>query len=201
MRTPNHAAPRVRRDFPASAMKLLARPVGLVRSLVQVRMLYQRLSASLIVSSLLGCSGGHRADIPEEPAIIIRQLPDYPSPDRGFEFPGGLVAAFFADGRMVRATAADEVGRSYVEGMVNAPQCDVLLQSIRIVAKRVTKSEGIVMHAASQYIRIRTMDGESEWTRTMPDRGSSWSNLQAQLFDVPLTDRHPLALAAAEKLR
>src|SRR3954471_11993321 len=54
------------------------------------------------------------------PTIVIRQYPDYPSAGRGSRFPGGLIAALWSDGRMIRPTGSNTVGKAYVEGVVSA---------------------------------------------------------------------------------
>src|SRR5262245_42181812 len=89
-----------------------------------------QLACALLAATLLGCAGPRcaapqvkRAEISSDlPAIVIRQYPDYPAAGRGSQFPGGLVAALWRDGRMIRPASPDAVGKSYVEGAVRSDQ-------------------------------------------------------------------------------
>jgi hypothetical protein len=78
----------------------------------------------LLVGLLFGCTPENPppSALSGAPAIIIRQYPDYPMPGRDSDFPGGLVAALWPDGRIVRPTDIHVVGKSYVEGVVSVAE-------------------------------------------------------------------------------
>src|SRR5437868_3719212 len=100
----------------------------------------------LFVAMLAGCTSS-QTDQPlavlDAPIIVIRQYPDYPS-DNGAEFEGGLVAALWRDGRIIRPDHHDAIGKSYVEGVVSRPQSDAFFAFLdSSTAVRLTKDGGI----------------------------------------------------------
>src|SRR4051794_22046338 len=66
----------------------------------------------------IDCSAADTSNSP--PTIVIRQYPDYPAAGRDSRFPGGLIGALWRDGRMIRPTGSNTIGKSYVEGLVSA---------------------------------------------------------------------------------
>jgi hypothetical protein len=48
------------------------------------------------------------------PVVIITQTPEYPRPGQFVQYPRGLVAALWSDGRIVRCADPSMVGKSYV---------------------------------------------------------------------------------------
>jgi len=87
-------------------------------------------------------------------------------PGRGSDFPGGVVAALWRDGRMIRSITPKAVGKSYVEGMVATEQREEFFRFLSAAVVRAPKPDGIPLHVATQSISIRTGGGTSEWTRT-----------------------------------
>ena len=131
----------------------------------------------------------------DAPAIVIRQYPDYPIPGRDSEFPGGLVAALWHDGRVIRPATPNAVGKSYVEGAVGAQQREEFFRFLSTAVVRAPKTEGIPLHVATQSIKIRT-DGTSKWTRILPDTGSVWREVESRLFTFPMQNSHTVDWAA-----
>lgn len=156
------------------------------------------LAAFVLVTSLLGCRAPRHHTSSEPPAIVIGQMPDYPMPGRDSEFPGGLVAALWRDGCLVRATA---VGTSYVEGVVPRHQLDQFFSFLGTAAARAPNVDGIPLHVATQSITVRSDGRTTEWTRILPDTDSVWSNVQSQLLSLPLQHSHVVDSAEAESLR
>ena len=145
------------------------------------------LTVFFLVTLLLGCSTPHHQTASELPAIVIHQLPDYPMPGRDSDFPGGLVVAFWHDGRLVRATT---IGKSYVEGVVPRHQRDQFFSFLSTAAGRAPKIDDIPLHAATQSITIRSDGRMTEWARILPDTDSVWSEIQSQLLSLPLQHSH-----------
>ena len=154
-----------------------------------------------LVASLLGCSAPRHHVSSEPPAVVIDQMPDYPMPGRGSEFPGGLVAALWRDGRLIRATAPSAVGKSYVEGAVAPQQREEFFSFLGTATGRAPKIDGIPLHVATQSITIRSESRASEWTRILPDTESVWAEVQSRLLSLPLQDRHAIDSGVAENLR
>lgn len=124
---------------------------------------------------------------PEAPVIVIRQYPDYPPPGRGSRFQGGLVAALWRDGRMVRPTSPESVGKSYVEGWVSSAQREEFFDFLSASpAVRAPEGGGFPVDAAGQSITIRRDGKVSRWTRGLPDTQSAWRDVQSRLQKLPL---------------
>ena len=65
--------------------------------------------------------GSHAAETSNAPpVIVIRQHSDITFDTNGPRFPGGLIAALWSDGRMIRPAGSNTVGKSSVEGVVSA---------------------------------------------------------------------------------
>ena len=133
------------------------------------------------------------------PAIVIDQLPDYPC-RIVVQISGGLVAALWRDGRMIRSTSPRAVGKSYVEGTVASQQCDEFLSFLSAATVRAPKIDGIPLHVATQSITIRSGD-TSEWARILPDSESVWRDVESRLFDLPLQHSRAVDSSVAENLR
>jgi hypothetical protein len=159
------------------------------------------LTVFALLTSPLGCSAPHRQASSESPAIVIDQSPDYPMPDRGSVFPGGLVAALWRDGRMIRSTAPAAVGKSYVGGLVSPQQREEFFSYISAAVKRAPKIDGIPLHVATQSITIRGDGRTSEWTRILPDTESVWREVESRLLSLPLEHRHAVDSRVADNLR
>ena len=139
---------------------------------------------------LVGCASsrtGQPRALSDAPAIIIRQYPDYPMPGRDSEFAGGLIAALWHDGHMIRCVSPDAVGKSYVEGAVNPAQRDAFFAFLSSSpAVRAPDGGGIPLHVATQSITFRRDGAASRWTRVLPDEQSAWREVESRLLALPM---------------
>jgi hypothetical protein len=159
------------------------------------------LAAVVSVALFLGCGASCRRAASEPPALVIHQLPDYPQPGRGSKFPGGLVAALWRDGRLVRATSASVVGKSYVEGVITTQECEEFFRLLTTAKTRAPKIDLIPLHVAIQSITVRSEGRTTEWIRILPDTDSVWGGIQSQLLSLPLRRSHVVDSAKAKSLR
>jgi hypothetical protein len=147
----------------------------------------------LLVGLLFGCTPEKPppSALSGAPAIIIRQYPDYPMPGRDSDFPGGLVAALWPDGRIVRPTDIHVVGKSYVEGVVSVGERKAFFTFLSTsAAVRIPEGGDIPLHAATESITVRLDGKTSRWTRLLPDTQSAWREVEARLMSLPLQDSH-----------
>jgi hypothetical protein len=149
---------------------------------------------------VLGCSGPRLAEPSRDPLFVILQFPDCPLVGQDSRFPGGLVAAFWPDGRVVRATSESDVGQSYVLGMLPPEGRQELLSVLDIAAKRATKGDGIPLHSAFQVITVRSESGLAQWNRVLPDTNSVWSEVQSPLLGLALRESSTVSAEEAERL-
>ncbi len=174
---------------------------GLTTMLNHARTLLPILAVLGVLTFLLGCSASHRQVSSATPAIVIDQSPDYPMPDHGSDFPGGLVAMLWRDGRMIRSTAPAAVGKSYVEGVVAPQQCEEFFSYVSVVVKRAPKIDGIPLHVATQSIIIHGDGHTSEWLRILPDTKSVWREVELRMLSLPLTRSNAVDPRAVENLK
>ncbi len=151
-----------------------------------------QLGIFLLAAILVGCASTSR-ELPRAssgaPAIVIRQYPDYPIPGRGSEFPGGLIAALWRDGCIIRPATPDAVGKSYVEGVVRSSDRDAFFTFLSSSsAVRTPEGGGIPIHAATQSITIHQEAKASKWTRVLPDTQSAWREVESRLLSLPIKD-------------
>src|SRR2546426_5761228 len=99
-----------------------------------MRASFPLLAGVLFAPVFVGCRAPRQQASSEPPAIVIDQLPDYPMPGRDSDFPGGLVAAFWRDGRMIRCADPKSVGKSYVEGVAPLQQREEFLSFLSTAA-------------------------------------------------------------------
>jgi len=158
-----------------------------------------RLAVSIYAAFLVGCNTPHPQASFEPPAIVIDQAPDYPMPGRASEFPGGLVAALWRDGHLVRSASPKAVGKSYIEGIVPPQQRDAFFSFLSTGTNRAPKIDGIPLHIATQSITIRN-SGTSAWTRILPDSKSVWHEVELRLFQLPLQGGRAVNSEVAESL-
>jgi hypothetical protein len=152
--------------------------------------------ATLVLFTFLsGCCAPHREAVAQPPSIVIYQWPDYPAIGRESDFPGGLVAALWRDGRLIRPSAFGMVGKSYVEGTVPPHSRDEFFAFLATATDRALKTKGIPVHAATQSITVRTNGVAREWSRVLPDTESVWNEVEWRLSDLPM--QHPRNLAPA----
>ena len=150
---------------------------------------------------LLGCDSPAQQASSEPPTIVVDQLPDYPVPGRDSDFPGGLVAAFWRDGRMIRCIDLKSIGKSYEGGIVPSKKRDKLLSFLRRTAiVRAPKVDGIPLHTATQTISVRIDGKTSRWTRILPDAESVWQDVESRLLSIPLQQSHSIEPVIAERI-
>lgn len=155
-----------------------------------------QLVVALVAVYLLGCKTATPELVPNppnsygsggEPVFVIYQMPDYPSPGRGSHFPGGLVAALWSDGRIIRPKQAGAVGASYVAGSVpDKERADFLDFLSESKALKLPHYPGTPVHAADQSIVIRWKDHMERWTRVLPDEASAWFEVEKRLWKLPV---------------
>ena len=131
---------------------------------------------------------------PETPLIFIRQFPDYTT--LGREFPGGLVAALWPDGRMIRPTTREAVGDSYEEGIVSSSDLQRFVALLD--ARKSYTAIGPIVDAASQVIRVRHDSKTWEWSRGLPDPSSPLAEIEQQLVQLPITSVHHVSREAID---
>ncbi|MGA3283691.1 MAG: hypothetical protein ABSD57_04435 [Verrucomicrobiota bacterium] len=160
-------------------------------------------TALLLAGFLFGCASSeprHPA-ASEPPAIVIYQTPDYPMPSYDSEFHGGLVVALWRDGRMVRATRLNAVGKFYVEGFVKPALREEFFVSLGTCkALQLLECGGIPVDAASETITVRRDGKTSRWTRVLPDKQSAWCEFESGLMSLPLSDSQSLGLMEVERI-
>jgi hypothetical protein len=162
-----------------------------------------QLVSFLLAAILAGCTSSpteHRHTSTDAPAIVIRQYPDYPMPGRASEFPGGLVAALWRDGRLIRPARPDALGKSYVEGMVEPKKLPEFFSFLSAAVVQAPKIEGIPLHVATQSITVRS-GGTAQWTRILPDTVSIWREVESRLHALPLQDSRTVDEAAVRSSR
>jgi len=162
-----------------------------------------KFAALLLAGFLFGCASSepHHSASSEPPAIVISQAPDYPMPDSGSAFHGGLVVKLWRDGRIVRATRLDTVGRSYVSGFVKPASCDEFFASLGAsAAMHLPEGGELVVDSASETITVRRDGKTSTWYRTLPDKQSAWREFESRLMDLPLFDSRSLNLKEVESM-
>ena len=157
------------------------------------------LAAFLFTAVLVGCNAPRRLSSTEPPALVVYQLPDYPMPGRDSDFPGGLLAAFWRDGRMIRSTGPKAVGKTYVEGVIMPPETEEFFRFLSTIAiVRAPQNVAIPVEAATQDITIRSEESTSHWTRVLPDTTSVWREVELRLFSLPLQHSHAVIESNAE---
>jgi hypothetical protein len=147
----------------------------------------------LLAGLLCGCGSDEprRPAVSEPPAIIMTQYPDLPMPGRGSDFPGGLVAALWCDGRVIRPVRPDAIGKSYVEGATSSAEREAFFVFLNAsAATRISEGGGIPVDAATEFITISRDGKMSRWTRILPDMQSPWCEVESRLMSLPLHNRH-----------
>src|SRR5206468_7518271 len=156
--------------------------------------------SQLLAAILVGCASTATEQPPalsDAPAIVIRQYPDYPIPGLDSKFPGGLVAALWRDGRMIRPASPDSIGKSYVEGVVSAAERDAFFTFLSSSSAVRTLEGGVApLHAATQSITVRRDGAASRWTRMLPDTESAWREVESRLLALPIGSSHTVDWAA-----
>lgn len=149
---------------------------------------------------LVGCHAHRQQTATEPPVILIHQGADYPIPGRSSEFPCGLIAVFWLDGRIIRCTNSKSVGKAYIEGTVAPQHRDDFLSFLGSAIDHAPTVKGIRMHGAAQSITIHRAKGDREWQRNLPDTVSVWGEVESRLLSLPLQNGHALDSDMAERL-
>jgi len=156
------------------------------------------LAGSVIVVLFAGCSAPVVRG-PSQPVIIVSQTPGYPMPGYDSEFHWGLVAKLWRDGRMIRATRLDTVGKCYVEGFVVPASRERFFTSLGAsAAMQLPEGGDLIVDSASETITVRRDGKTSKWYRTLPDKHSVWRDFESRLMDLPLADSRNLDLKEVE---
>ena len=128
------------------------------------------------------------------PTLVVRQSPDYPG-SRGSRFPGGLIAALWSDGRMIRPAGSNTIGKSYVEGVVSATDRDkflAFLTNSAALRNQEVGAEGIPLHEADQIVTLYRDGKKSRWRRPLPDRKAGFYELEERLWSLPMQTQRPV---------
>jgi hypothetical protein len=160
-------------------------------------------AALLLAGFPCGCALNepHHPVTSEPPAIFISQIADYPMPDYPSEFHFGVVVKLWRDGRMVRATRLDTVGKSYVQGFVKPAAREEFFASLGTnAAMKLPEGGDLVVDSASETITVRRDGKTSKWIRTLPDKQSVWREFESRLMGLPLSDSRSLDLKEVESM-
>src|SRR5438128_1166958 len=126
------------------------------RVLDHMRTSLPRVAVFVCAGFFAACSAPRPQAPFELPVVVIAQTEDYPLPGRDSNFPGGLVAAMWRDGHMIRSTSLKSVGKSYIEGIVPPQQRDAFFSFLSTGTNRAPKIDGFPLHVATQSITIRS---------------------------------------------
>src|ERR1051326_6106090 len=136
------------------------------------------------------------------PTIVVIQYADYPAPGRGSSYPDGLIAAMWSDGRMIRPSGSNSVGKSYVEGTVSAADRDTFfafLSKSSAFGNQESDGEGIPLHAAYQHVTLYRNGKKSKWIRPLPDRKAGLYELEERLRGLPIQGQRPVDWQAVRR--
>lgn len=146
----------------------------------------------------LACAGFAAEKTNAPPVMVVLQFPDYPGA-KGSRFPGGLIAALWSDGRLIRPTASNTIGKAYVEGVVSAADREkffAFLKESAALRNQPADGEAIPLHEAYQAVTLYKDGKITRWRRPLPDRKAGFSELQERLWALPLTGQRPADLTA-----
>lgn len=156
------------------------------------------LAGFVFVVLLAGCSAPVVRG-PSQPVISISQTPGYPMPGYDSAFQGGLVVKLWPNGRVIRASRLDMVGKSYVEGFVTPVSRERFFASLGAsAAMQLPEGGDLIVDSASEIITVRRDGKTSTWHRTLPDNHSVWREFESRLMDLPLADSRSLDLKEVE---
>lgn len=145
----------------------------------------------------LACAGFAAESTNAPPVMVVLQFPDYPGA-KGSHFPGGLIAALWSDGRLIRPTGSNTIGKAYVEGVVSAADREKFFAFLKESAalRNQPDRESIPLHEAYQTVTLYKDSKITRWRRPLPDRKAGFSELQERLWALPLTGQRPADLTA-----
>lgn len=158
----------------------------------------------LVLACIGGCirtAGDSLSTVAGMPDFVVRQYPDYPSPGQTSRFPGGLVAAFWKGGRIVRP-ATNVGGDTYHMGMISPDEARSIIKGIEALrAEDVKDDKALPVDAASQTIAVHSDSLTSRFQRTLPGERRSLQAVQDQLKRIDLPAPQPIPFDAIRRLR
>jgi hypothetical protein len=160
------------------------------------------LSCLLGVAFAVGVLGSHAAETRNAPpVIVIRQHSDLKFAGRGPQFPGGLIAALWSDGRMIRPAGSNTVGKSYVEGVVSAADREKFFAFLNESSALRNQEGGFegTLHAAYQVVTVYREGKRSQWTRPLPDRKAGFYQIEERLWSLPIKGQRPVDWQAVRR--
>ena len=169
-----------------------------------MRVPWLQFAALLLAGFACGCvsSAPNHLATSEPPAICIYQIGDYPMPDYPSAFHFGVVVKLWQDGRMVRATRLDTVGKSYVQGFVKPSAREEFFTELGAsAALQLPEGGELVVDSASETITVRRNGKTSKWYRNLPDKHSVWREFESRLMNLPLSDIRSIDLKEVESLK
>lgn len=132
-------------------------------------------------------------DKPDVPAVFIHRFAGpYGSDDGRNE---GPVVAVWSSGRIVRVTAEDQVGKSYVEGDLD-PQRLAKLRKLIEKTHKLTRGNGGVapVDATIEMFSLRRKDGVAVYAESRGSEGNPiLDKVRRYLLHVELSNSHPTA--------
>jgi hypothetical protein len=127
----------------------------------------------------------------EVPIVTITQTPEFPKPGQFVQYPRGLVAALWKDGRIVRAVDPLSVGnpKSYVSGTVSQQDRDEFIAFLKSdEVMKAPKKPHLRLHSATLQTTILTDTGKEKWVAEVPNDKSIWVEVRKRMLNLPLKE-------------
>lgn len=124
------------------------------------------------------------------PIVVLTQTPEFPKPGQFVQYPRGLVAALWSDGRIVRCVDPTTVGsKSYVSGTVPKQDRDEFIAFLKSdEVMKAPKMPHLRFHSATLQTTIITESGKEKWVAEVPDDKSIWVEVRKRLLNLPLAE-------------
>lgn len=149
--------------------------------------------AVLLAVSCAGCRGQdakfdlHKVSA-DTPFVFIHRYPAY-SP----EPVSGLLVAVWKDGWVVRVSAEDEVGESYVEGRITPEQIASVVDMLEETELMREQDDMLIVDAGSVHVYVRLPDRIVERAESVPHkRASPIAQLRSFLLSASLRETKPI---------
>ena len=168
-----------------------------------MRVTLSQFAVLLLAGFVCGCVSNEPNQLAtsEPPAICIYQIGDYPMPDYPSVYHFGVVVKLWQDGRMVRATRLDTVGKFYVQGFVKPAAREEFFTKLGAsAALQLPEGGDIAVDSASETITVRRNGRTSKWYRNLPDKHSAWREFESRLMSLPLSDIRSIDLKEVESM-
>jgi hypothetical protein len=127
--------------------------------------------------------------IGKTPIVTITQTPEFPRPGQFVQYPRGLVAALWSDGRIVRCVDPLSVGKPslYVTGKVKDQDRDEFIAFLKSdEVMKAPKLPHLRLHSATLQTTIITDAGKEKWVAEVPNYKSIWVEVRKRLLNLPL---------------